>query len=300
MPSPITVTATIQDPSSTALTGNAFLRFRLRNFAGFVPQIFGTSILPEIQIDALPTAGGSVSQTLWPNNAISPSTTFYTVELWNQGRITSSGNYIFNANTSLNSAAQLNAPPVPAGFLLVLENNGVLNSSQSTLNLANTDGTVTITDAGSGTLNFSAAGGATLVTTFRATAQNAAITNQVLVASVPVDTIYRISGDAKVSSTDGVSSSLGPIGVTFTHTDGTVCQGTANSGIELGGVSSISGNVAVASNSTDNAGQNGLLTILPYTFRAKAGTAIKFTVQYTSNTPNRMTYEVDIALEKVK
>jgi hypothetical protein len=150
MPSTVTVTATVQDPSGTALAGNCFVRFRLRNFAGYVPQISGTSIMPEIQIDATPTTG-LVSQALWPNNAITPSTTFYTVELWNQGRITSSGNYIFNSNTSLNSAAQVNTPPVPAGFSLVLENNGALNSSQSTLNLQN--GTnIVITDGGSGNL----------------------------------------------------------------------------------------------------------------------------------------------------
>jgi hypothetical protein len=49
MSATITVTATVQDPSGTALAGNSFVRFRLRNFTGFVPQVSGTSILPEIQ-----------------------------------------------------------------------------------------------------------------------------------------------------------------------------------------------------------------------------------------------------------
>lgn len=157
MPSQVTVTATLNDPSGTALTGNAFVRFILRNFQGFIPLVSGTSIICETQIDALPSAG-AISQALWPNNAITPSTTFYTVQFWNQGRITSSGNYIFNANTNLNTAAQLNAPPVPAGFSLVLENNGVLNSSQSTLNLVNTDGTIVMTDLGSGNIQLNATG----------------------------------------------------------------------------------------------------------------------------------------------
>lgn len=157
MASPITVTASLTDPSSTALQGNSFLRFILRNFSGFVPQVSGTSILPEIQIDALPNGSGAISQTLWKNSDISPATTFYTVQLWNQGRITSSGNYIFNASTSLNTASQLNAPPVPAGFSLVFENNGVLNSSQSILNLVNTDGSVTLTDLGAGNIQVNAA-----------------------------------------------------------------------------------------------------------------------------------------------
>jgi hypothetical protein len=158
MPATITVTATVQDPSGTALAGNSFVRFRLRNFTGFVPQISGTSILPETQIDATPT-NGLISQALWPNNAITPSTTFYTVELWNQGRITSSGNYIFNTSTNLNSAVQVNAPPVPSGFSLVLENNGALNSSQSTLNLVN-GSNITITDSGAGALSIAAASAA--------------------------------------------------------------------------------------------------------------------------------------------
>ena len=159
MASQITVTANLTDPSGSPLTGNSFVRFRLRNFQGFVPVVTGTSVICETQIDALPTAG-AISQALWGNNNITPATTFYTVEFWDQGRITSTGNYLFNANTSLNTAAQLNAPPVPAGFSLVLENNGTLNSSQSTLNLESTDSSVTITDVGGGTLNLqSAAGG---------------------------------------------------------------------------------------------------------------------------------------------
>lgn len=157
MASPITVTATLQDPSGTALQGNAFVRFRLRNFAGYVPQISGTSILCETQYDAVPNGSGMISQTLWGNSNIVPfsadSTTYYTVEFWNNGRITSSGNYIFDGNTNLNTASPVNTPPPPPGFELVLENNGALNSSQSTLNIENTDGSIVITDEGGGTLN---------------------------------------------------------------------------------------------------------------------------------------------------
>lgn len=156
MPSPITITATLNDPSGTGLQGSAFIRFRLRNFQGFVPRVAGTAICAETVIDAFPNGSGSVAQALWANSAITPSSTFYTVEFHNQGRITSSGNYIFNANTDLDSASQVNTPPVPAGFSLVLENNGTLNSSQSTLNLENTDGSITITDMGAGTLNLTA------------------------------------------------------------------------------------------------------------------------------------------------
>jgi len=180
MPSQVTVTAVLNDPSGGALQGNAFVRFKLRNFQGFVPRVSGTAIVCETQIDSLPDGSGNISQALWGNNNITPSTTFYTVEFWNQGRITSSGNYTFDADTNLNTAAQLNSPPVPPGFLLVLENNGTLNSSQSTLNLESSDGSVTITDEGAGTLNLqTASGGDTYSISFVAAGipKNSATTN---------------------------------------------------------------------------------------------------------------------------
>ena len=154
----VLVTATLNDPSGAALTGNAFVRFKLRGFAGFVPRVSGTSILCETQIDS-PSVAGAISQALWGNNAITPANTWYTVEFWNGGRITSSGNYVINGATALNTAAQSNAPSVPSGFLLVLQNNGANNSSQQLLNLESTDASVTITDKGAGTINLQAAGG---------------------------------------------------------------------------------------------------------------------------------------------
>jgi len=116
MATPVTVTATIQAPSSTALTGNAFVRFRLRNFQGYVPVVTATGVLCETQIDASPDGSGFVSQLLWPNNAITPSNTFWTVEFWNNGRPTSAGNYLIGGNTDLTQAGQLNPPPITALF----------------------------------------------------------------------------------------------------------------------------------------------------------------------------------------
>ena len=152
-----TVTATITDPSSTSLLGNAFVRFRLRNFTGFVPIVSGSNLICEDQIDAYPNPAGAISQVLTCNTAISPANTFYTCEFFNQGRIVSSANYYFNANTSLNTASNINPAPAPAGpSSIIFENNGVLNSSQTTLHLENTDGSIVITDEGSGTLNLQA------------------------------------------------------------------------------------------------------------------------------------------------
>lgn len=152
MAGPYTVTATLNDTGSAALQGNSFVRFRLRGFTGNVPRVAGTAVVAETQIDAFPNGSGVVSQQVWGDTDLTPSSTFYTVEFFNQGRITSSGNYIFNGNTNLNTAAPINTPPTPPGFSLVLEHNGALNSSQSTLNLVNTDGSIAITDLGSGNI----------------------------------------------------------------------------------------------------------------------------------------------------
>ena len=175
MPSPIIVTATLFDPGNNLVQGNAFIRFRLRNFDGWVPVVSGTGLFVETQIDAFPDSSGAVSTTLWGNSSITPGPdiTFYTVEAWDNGRITSSGNYQFDGNTNLNTASQLNPAPVPTGpSTIIFENNGALNSSQTTLNLENTDGSLVITDEGGGTLNltvpaqgatFSGVGGAEFV-----------------------------------------------------------------------------------------------------------------------------------------
>jgi hypothetical protein len=147
-----TVTATITDPSGASLLGNALVRFRLRNYTGFVPVVSGTSVLCETQIDAYPNPAGAISQILTCNTAISPINTFYTVEFWNQGRIVTSANYYFNANTSLNTASNINPAPAPAGpSSIIFENNGTLNSSQTLLNVTSTQ--LTITDFGGGQID---------------------------------------------------------------------------------------------------------------------------------------------------
>ena len=154
-----TVTATITDPSGSSLLGNSFIRFRLRNFTGSVPQVSGTCVIVEDTIDAYPSPAGAISQILTCNTAISPVNTFYSCEMWNQGRIISSANYIFNANTSLNTASPVNPAPAPAGpGSIVFENNGVLNSSQTLLNLESTDSSVTVTDLGGGNINLQSSG----------------------------------------------------------------------------------------------------------------------------------------------
>lgn len=160
MATPYTISCTFNDPSGAPLQGNSFLRAKLRNFSGFVPRVSGTAVVVGIQIDYVPNSSGMISGSLWGSNQITPATTFWTFEWWNNGRITSSGNWLINGNTDLDTAAQLNAPPVPAGFALALQNNGANNSSQQLLNLEGS-ASVTVTDLGGGTLELTSSGGLT-------------------------------------------------------------------------------------------------------------------------------------------
>ena len=144
MPNTCVVTATITDPSQTSLLGNAFVRFRLRNFTGFVPIVSGTNVICEDTITALPNPAGVISQVLVCNTAITPANTFYTAEFWNQGRIVSAANYYFNTNTSLNTAANLNPAPAPTGP------NPIYFGQTTTIGNGSAGTAVTTTAAGTG------------------------------------------------------------------------------------------------------------------------------------------------------
>ena len=104
MASPGTVTATFDDPTGTAIQGNSFARFRLRNISGFVPRVQSTGVIVQTQIDVFPNSSGMISTPLWFNDQITPvntltlpawNGTWWTIEFWQGGKLTSSGNYIF-------------------------------------------------------------------------------------------------------------------------------------------------------------------------------------------------------------
>jgi hypothetical protein len=160
MPSPCTVTATLADISGNA-PQNSFLRFRLRGFQGFVPRVLGTAVMAETQIDAAPAGDGTLTVDIYGNDNIDPSNTWYTVEYWSNGRISSSANFlIIGTSFDLDSAAQLNPPPNPGGsgaVPLLLKTNGVKNGSQIVQNLHSSDNSVVLTDDGAGNINLQAA-----------------------------------------------------------------------------------------------------------------------------------------------
>ena len=92
----------ILEPQIDCPTGvnNEFVRFRLRNFAGSVPQTTGSGNLAEVTgtLDA-----GSIDQNLIPNTSITPAGTFYTTEIWSNGRITASGNATLTGDADLST-----------------------------------------------------------------------------------------------------------------------------------------------------------------------------------------------------
>jgi hypothetical protein len=95
-------TAIIAEPQIDAFPNPnlaaTFIRFRLRGFAGSVPRVGGYPVTVTAT-----TAVGSISQTLHSNSAIVPAGTFYTIELWSNGCITSSANYVINGSGDLSS-----------------------------------------------------------------------------------------------------------------------------------------------------------------------------------------------------
>ena len=94
-PTRCTVTANLRDAADNP-ANPAFIRFRLRNFSGSVPRILGFWVLGETQADVFPDNTGFVSTPLWTNDNIETrgtvGATFYTVEFWSNGRITSQMN----------------------------------------------------------------------------------------------------------------------------------------------------------------------------------------------------------------
>lgn len=134
---PILVSGTNQNINSQPQGTGTFIRFRLRNYAGFVPKVFGTGIIVQTQVDVTPVAdSGTFGTPLWSNDDIVPNTcgvtgnqacTWYTVEFWNGGKITSSGNYCIpntSPNYDLNVAVPCQTPPLPPGPIQVTSVSG--------------------------------------------------------------------------------------------------------------------------------------------------------------------------------
>jgi len=116
----------------------------------------------------------SPAQYMWPTDQMSPSNITYTVWVYsangqiawgpNYGLTVPSGAGSFNLCTWVPN--QIGAGSGAAAGSLTLQVEGVNNAVQSLLNLESTDGSVTITDEGNGSVNFQSGGGITSTTPF--------------------------------------------------------------------------------------------------------------------------------------
>lgn len=156
-----TVTCSLQTVLGDVIQGNAFARFRLRNFSGAVPRVNGTAILVQPDRDVFPDSSGNISTSLWGNDSITPSQTFYSVDFVNGGKICSSANYIITgASFDMDVQDPIATPSTKYPFQFVLETNGAANAAQGILNLeAGANVVLTPSTDGSGTVTISSSGG---------------------------------------------------------------------------------------------------------------------------------------------
>lgn len=101
----VAISGNVRSIVGTPSVTNTIVRFRLRNYTGYVPKVLITGVLVQVQKDFLPDNNGNVSGNIYGNDQIDPSGTYYTVEFWYQGRIVFSGDYLiqgtsFNLNTA--------------------------------------------------------------------------------------------------------------------------------------------------------------------------------------------------------
>lgn len=174
-------------PSKTQLTGGAFqdaegnllvngyLKFKLSqdsSVSGVGNICSGIEIT--IQLDSVGNVASSTStptapnQYVWATDVFTTPNMFYRVTGYTAGgqpswgpnnqQVTSggTGGGTFNVGTWTPNQVLSWTPP-PSG--VTLQHNGVSNSSQNLLNLESTNGSVSITDAGGGSLDLSAGGG---------------------------------------------------------------------------------------------------------------------------------------------
>jgi hypothetical protein len=132
----VTITGNLQDLTGAANVGS--LNFELVNFGTNVPRITGTSILAQISNPVISTAG-SFSITLWGNDVITPSGTYYNVSFFNSsGGLVATIPYLFTGSGSFdisNLAPLVTTPttPIPSiGFPNVTGNIAVSQMNNGT------------------------------------------------------------------------------------------------------------------------------------------------------------------------
>jgi hypothetical protein len=107
------------------VANQTYIQFVLQNYSGNVPRVNGTGIIVpckqgnDTRRQITPDSLGHFSTTLYGNDAITPSNTFYDVRVYANGQLVFGGSYLFTqalcpSGRNLDTYAQVNPPPTPA------------------------------------------------------------------------------------------------------------------------------------------------------------------------------------------
>lgn len=121
----VSVSGNIQNLTGSTPDASSFVRFILKNYTGTVPKVNGTAVLlpgcgqaNTLCQDFTPVSG-AISGTIYGNDIITPTGTFYTIQFWTKGRTLFSCDYNVTGPTfNINSAACLTTPSIAPGNVL--------------------------------------------------------------------------------------------------------------------------------------------------------------------------------------
>ncbi|MGA9668394.1 MAG: hypothetical protein WBQ94_04255 [Terracidiphilus sp.] len=120
----ITLTATLEDLTGAAAGSTASpakLRITLCGFGPVLPEIAGTAMLARVGPFSIFSTGGAISTALWGNDQISPSGTYYSIEILDgEDNVVQCGAYVFTGpggtTIDLSNAPQITPQAVPQIF----------------------------------------------------------------------------------------------------------------------------------------------------------------------------------------
>jgi len=123
----VSVTGNVASVGAAAAS-NSEIVFELQNYGGNIPKVSGTSILGDVKKIFTPDGSGNITGTLYGNDVITPTTTFYTVCVWTDGRRFRCANYrLAGATFDLDTATPITTSPVvaaPTGDTTYLRTDG--------------------------------------------------------------------------------------------------------------------------------------------------------------------------------
>jgi hypothetical protein len=111
----VPVTGNLKTVLGENLGSNTFIRFRLRNYKPNRPLVEGVGIIGQTTKDVTPDSNGLISTTVYDNDFIDPTNTFYTLEFYLQGRFVFAASYEITGSTfDFNTANPISTVPTAA------------------------------------------------------------------------------------------------------------------------------------------------------------------------------------------